>query len=135
MAESGRILHHLRNRIEDPKNTILITGWQAPDTLGRRIVEGVSPVRIFGEEYRLNAHVEVLNGFSGHADRDELLDWAKRSLRRAGTFRAELEARRHRNAQDRGGLRNGRGAGDAPEFCDLAHSRGNPAKWRLPLLS
>lgn len=76
MAETGRILHHLRNRIEDPSNTILIVGWQAPDTLGRRLVEGVSPVRIFGEEYTVRARVEVINGFSGHADRSELLAWA-----------------------------------------------------------
>jgi len=77
MAENGRILHHLRNRIEDPANTILIVGWQAPDTLGRRLVEHQPVVRIFGEEYHLNARVEVLNGFSGHADRNELLGWAK----------------------------------------------------------
>lgn len=75
MMEFGRILHHLRNRIEDPKHTILVTGWQAPHTLGRRIVDELETVKIFGEEYRLNAHVEVLNGFSGHADRDELLSW------------------------------------------------------------
>jgi metallo-beta-lactamase family protein len=55
----------------------LIVGWQAPDTLGRRLVEHQPVVRIFGEEYHLNAQVEVLNGFSGHADRNELLGWAK----------------------------------------------------------
>ena len=77
MAETGRILHHLRNRIEDPANTILIVGWQAPDTLGRRLVEREPEVRIFGEEYQLKANVEVLNGFSGHADRNELLAWAE----------------------------------------------------------
>lgn len=76
MAETGRILHHLRNRIEDPVNTILIVGWQAPDTLGRRLVERVPIVKIFGEEYHLNARVEVIDGFSGHADHNELLDWA-----------------------------------------------------------
>ncbi len=75
MAESGRILHHLKNNIEDPKNTVLITGWQAENTLGRKLVDGVPVVRIFGEEYHNNAHTEVINGFSGHADRDELLDW------------------------------------------------------------
>jgi metallo-beta-lactamase family protein len=75
MAEFGRVLHHLKHRIEDPNNTVLITGWQAPNTLGRRLVEGVDLVRIFGEEYRLRAHVEVINGFSGHADRDELVEW------------------------------------------------------------
>ena len=77
MAETGRILHHLRNRIEDPKNTVLIVGWQAPDTLGRRLVEHAPVVRIFGEEYNVKAEVEVINGFSGHADRNELIGWAK----------------------------------------------------------
>lgn len=76
MAETGRILHHLRNRIEDPANTILIVGWQAPDTLGRRLVEKQPAVRIFGEEHPVRAQVEVINGFSGHADRNELLEWA-----------------------------------------------------------
>jgi metallo-beta-lactamase family protein len=76
MAETGRILHHLRNRIGDPANTILIVGWQAPDTLGRRLVEHEPVVRIFGEEHQVRARVEVLNGFSGHADHDELVAWA-----------------------------------------------------------
>jgi len=76
MMEGGRILHHLRNRISDPKNTILVTGWQAPNTLGRRIVEGHETVKIFGEEFPLRAKVEVLTGFSGHADREGLLAWA-----------------------------------------------------------
>lgn len=75
MAEFGRVLHHLSHRIEDPKNTVLITGWQAENTLGRRMVDGASTVRIFGDEYRLRAQVEVINGYSGHADRDELLAW------------------------------------------------------------
>lgn len=75
MAEAGRILHHLKNNIEDPRNTILIVGWQAPHTLGRRIVEKQKRVRIFGREYELKAQVETINGFSAHADRDELLTW------------------------------------------------------------
>ncbi len=75
MAEAGRILHHLRNRIEDPRTTVLIVGWQAENTLGRRLVEKAKEVRIFGETYQNRAQVEVLNGFSGHADRDELLAW------------------------------------------------------------
>lgn len=75
MLEGGRILHHLRNRIEDRKNTILITGWQAPNTLGRRLVEEEDMVRIFGEEFQVKAHVEVLTGFSGHADREGLRDF------------------------------------------------------------
>ncbi len=76
MCEAGRIQHHLKNNVQDPNNTILIVGWQAPHTLGRRIVEKKPVVRIFGQEYRLNARVEVINGFSAHADREELIGWA-----------------------------------------------------------
>lgn len=82
MAEAGRILHHLKNNVEDPRNTILIVGWQAPHTLGRRIVEKQSKVRIFGEEYALNAQVETINGLSAHADRAELLDWTGHLVKR-----------------------------------------------------
>lgn len=77
MMEGGRILHHLRNRIEDPRNTILITGWQAPNTLGRRIVEKEPMVRIFGEEFQMRAQVEVQTGFSGHADHDGLINFVR----------------------------------------------------------
>ncbi|MFC2015986.1 MBL fold metallo-hydrolase RNA specificity domain-containing protein [Chloroflexota bacterium] len=77
MCEAGRILHHLKNNIEEPNNTVLIVGWQAPHTLGRRIVEHQPVVKIFGEEYRLNARVETINGFSAHADRNELLDYTR----------------------------------------------------------
>ena len=76
MMEGGRILHHLRSRISDSRNTILVTGWQAPYTLGRRIVNKEPTVKIFGEEFPVKADVEVITGFSGHADRDELLAWA-----------------------------------------------------------
>jgi metallo-beta-lactamase family protein len=79
MAETGRILHHLKNNIEDPKNMIVIVGWQAPHTLGRRLVERQTQVRIFGEEYTRRAEVEALNGFSAHADRGELLGWFKKT--------------------------------------------------------
>ncbi|GAB1421724.1 MBL fold metallo-hydrolase [Anaerolineales bacterium] len=75
MLEFGRIVHHLKYRIGGRKNTVLITGFQAEHTLGRKLIEGVDPVKIFGEEYKVNAHIEVINGFSGHADRDELLAW------------------------------------------------------------
>lgn len=76
MAEAGRILHHLKNNIEDPRNTILITGFQAPETLGRRIVDGNKRVKIFGEDYDVRARVTSLTGLSGHADRSELIEWA-----------------------------------------------------------
>jgi metallo-beta-lactamase family protein len=79
MCEAGRILHHLKNNVEDQRNTVLIVGWQAPDTLGRRLVERQSIVKIFGEEYRLHARVETINGFSAHADRAELLDYVQQS--------------------------------------------------------
>ncbi len=77
MCEAGRILHHLKNNIEDSRNTILIVGWQAPDTLGRKLVEHWEKVRIFGEEYQVKAEVEVINGYSAHADRGELLDYVR----------------------------------------------------------
>lgn len=76
MAEAGRIQHHLKNNIENPKNTVLIVGYQAPDTLGRRLVEHQPKVRIFGEEYHLRAEVIDIGGFSGHADHGGLLGWA-----------------------------------------------------------
>lgn len=77
MLEGGRILHHLRNRIEDPRNSILFTSWQAPNTLGRRLVENEKVVRIFGEEFQVGARVEVLPGFSGHADKKGLIDFVR----------------------------------------------------------
>jgi metallo-beta-lactamase family protein len=76
MAEAGRILHHLKNNIEDPRSTVLITGFQAPDTLGRRLVDGHKRVKIFGEDYDVKARIVSLNGLSGHADRSEMLAWA-----------------------------------------------------------
>ncbi|MEW5989474.1 MAG: MBL fold metallo-hydrolase [Chloroflexota bacterium] len=82
MAESGRILHHLKNNVEDPRNTILIVGWQAPDTLGRRLVEKQPRLNILGEQYELRAQVATMNGLSAHADRSELLDWAGHFQRR-----------------------------------------------------
>ena len=77
MMEGGRILHHLRSRIEDPRNTILITGWQAPNTLGRRMVEKEPMVRIFGDEFQMRAQIEVQTGFSGHADHDGLMNFVR----------------------------------------------------------
>ena len=77
MCEAGRILHHLKNNIEDPKNTVLIIGFMAPNTLGRRLVERHKEVKIFGEPYKLRAEVTILNAFSAHADRNELLNYIK----------------------------------------------------------
>lgn len=80
MCESGRILHHLANNIEDSRNTILVVGYMAKDTLGKRIVEKAPVVRIFGIEYELNAQVVVINAFSAHADKKELGDFVSRCL-------------------------------------------------------
>lgn len=77
MAEAGRILHHLKNNVEDSRNTVLIVGWQAPDTLGRRLVEHQPVVKIFGEEYHVKAQTVTINGFSAHADRAELVDYTR----------------------------------------------------------
>ena len=77
MCEQGRILHHLRNNIEDPRNTVLITGFQAADTLGRKLVEKWPEVRIFGEPMRVRAEIASLDELSGHADQGELLEWIK----------------------------------------------------------
>jgi metallo-beta-lactamase family protein len=76
MAEVGRILHHLRNNIGDPRNTVLLTSWMAPHTLGRRLKEGEKHVRIFGEEYEVKAQVTNIDGLSAHADKHDLLEYA-----------------------------------------------------------
>jgi metallo-beta-lactamase family protein len=75
MVEAGRILHHLAHGASDPRNTILIVGFQAEHTLGRRIVEKQPILKIFGDEVPLKAQVEIINGYSAHADRTELTAW------------------------------------------------------------
>ncbi|MBI4025017.1 MAG: MBL fold metallo-hydrolase [Verrucomicrobia bacterium] len=79
MCEAGRVRHHLRNNIDDPKNTILMAGFCAPNTLGRALIEGQSHVNIHGEKHVVRAHVEVMDAFSAHADRNELLGLVERS--------------------------------------------------------
>jgi len=78
MAESGRILHHLAQGASNPQNTILIVGFQAEHTLGRRIVERRPVLSIFGDDVPLRAQVEIINGYSAHADRNELGTWIDR---------------------------------------------------------
>jgi len=79
MAESGRILHHLKNNIENPKNTVAIVSWQAPNTLGRRLADRENVVRIYGETYYRAAEVETIGGLSAHAGQDMLLQYAQAS--------------------------------------------------------
>jgi metallo-beta-lactamase family protein len=75
MCEAGRVVHHLRNNIEDPRNTVLITGFQAQNTLGRKLLDELPEVPIFGELMRRRAEVVRINELSGHADQRELLTW------------------------------------------------------------
>lgn len=77
MCEGGRVLHHLQNSVEDPRNTILITGYQAVNTLGRKISERQPEIRVFGEQMTLRAQVETLNELSAHADQHELVEWVR----------------------------------------------------------
>lgn len=75
MCEHGRVLHHLKNNIEDPRNMVMIVGYQAQNTLGRKMIEGYKMVNIFRKPYHLKAEVMVIDPFSGHADRSDLLDY------------------------------------------------------------
>ena len=95
MCEAGRILHHLKNNIGEPKNTVLITGYQAPNTLGSKLVAGDAEVNIFGEPLRVRAEVESIDALSGHADQQELLDWmapAAPTLKKVFLVHGELSA-------------------------------------------
>jgi metallo-beta-lactamase family protein len=77
MAEYGRIRHHLKYNIENPRNTILIVSWQAPETLGRRLADREKQVRIFGEEYQVRAEVATIGGLSAHGGQNFLLEYAR----------------------------------------------------------
>lgn len=94
MAESGRILHHLANRIGDHKTMVLFVGFQGENTLGRRIQEGQRAVKILGEQYQVRAQVETIGGYSAHADRNELRDWIRKlggPIRQAFVVHGEAE--------------------------------------------
>ena len=77
MCDGGRIRHHLRNRLSDPRTTVLFIGFQAQGTLGRRLADGAPSVRLFGEEIRVRAEIAKLDGFSAHADQPALLAWLR----------------------------------------------------------
>ncbi len=86
MCEAGRILHHLKSTVSDPKNAVLIVGYQAPHTLGRRLVEQRREVKIFGVHVPRLAEVVVLNGFSAHADQTDLLEYAEATRDQGGSL-------------------------------------------------
>ncbi len=86
MCEYGRIVHHLRNNIGDAKNTVLIIGFQAHYTLGRKLVDGEKDVRILGMSHRVRAEIEVLTSLSAHAGRSELIDFGARLAEKAERF-------------------------------------------------
>ncbi|MBN2383078.1 MBL fold metallo-hydrolase [bacterium] len=75
MATAGRILHHLENRLAHPKNTVLFIGYQAEGTRGRTLLEGAETVKIHGHEIPVKAKIEMISGYSGHADYNEILAW------------------------------------------------------------
>ncbi|HET9951291.1 MAG TPA: MBL fold metallo-hydrolase [Candidatus Eisenbacteria bacterium] len=93
MCEAGRVLHHLKHTVEDPKHTVVIVGYQAEGTLGRRLVEGRPEVRILGEFFHVRARIEVLNGFSAHADQPALVAQARSCGAKSGiaVVHADLE--------------------------------------------
>lgn len=86
MCEAGRVLHHLKNNISQSRNTVLVVGYMAKNTLGKRIVDKEPMVRIYGMEYELNAEVVVINALSGHADCEDLLRYAQECAPGRGTF-------------------------------------------------
>lgn len=100
MAESGRIVHHLMHGAGDPRNTVLIVGFQAEHTTGRRIVERQPEIKLFGDVVPLRAQVEILNGYSAHADRTELLRWLDGVKAHSPSLRSVFLVHGEEDAQD-----------------------------------
>jgi metallo-beta-lactamase family protein len=97
MMDAGRIKHHLKNNISDVKNTILVVGYCTPHSLGGKIKEGQKVVKIFGDEYEVNAEVEVIDSYSAHADYNELMKFLscqdKTKLKKLFLVHGDIEAK------------------------------------------
>jgi metallo-beta-lactamase family protein len=100
MAESGRILHHLLHGASEPRNTILVVGFMAEHTLGRRIIERQPVLKVFGDEVPLRAQVEVISGYSAHADRTELHGWISAARAQSRTLQQVWLVHGEPDAQD-----------------------------------
>jgi metallo-beta-lactamase family protein len=109
MCEAGRVLHHLKHHIEDPRTTILFVGYQAENTLGRKILDGWEHVKVFGDEYGVRAQIKKIGGYSGHGDHNDLVGFAHNMVSKpARTFivHAEMEAaEKLQNGLERIGLK------------------------------
>lgn len=91
MSEGGRILHHERRYLADPKSTLLVIGYQTQNTLGRRLLEGAQEIKMFGEEIQVRAQIKAIGGYSAHADQAKLLEWVGRikNVKRAFVVQGE----------------------------------------------
>ncbi len=101
MCEAGRVLHHLKHHIGDPNTTVLFVGYQAENTLGRKILDGWNKVKIFGDEYDVRAEIKKIGGYSGHADHNDLVGFAHNMIRKPRqTFVVHAEAEAAAKLQD-----------------------------------
>jgi len=95
MSTAGRILHHEKRYLPDPKSVLLIVGYQSVGSLGRKIIDGARSVKIFGEEVAVNCKIKAIGGYSAHADQPQLLEWLKpmkNSLRKIFAVQGENES-------------------------------------------
>jgi metallo-beta-lactamase family protein len=97
MATGGRVVHHLANMLPNPKNTVILVGYQAQGSRGRLLEEGVTEIKIHGELIPVRAHISKVESFSVHADSDELLAWLKQAKKPKQTFvvHGELQGQEH----------------------------------------
>ena len=101
MCEAGRVLHHLKHHLGDPRSTVLFVGYQAEYTLGRKILDGWEKVKIFGEEYTVRAQIKKIGGYSGHGDHNDLVGFAHNMVRKpAQTFIVHTETQSGKKLQD-----------------------------------